>query len=283
MERWSRGATGVRLADRVHETLGDWLALGHEIWTTGQARLVRRYSAPRTYDANFAYGVRAETAAEIDAFLSDLDVAFSHCAHRMVVGDRLLAPACEARLLVAGFELQVPEIALLLEGPLRGGSQRGVELRPVQTESDWASLEALHLEDHREEARKGFHETWEPSLTHEIVSAKRAKAPRVQYFLARCEGVDCGFFSAWPGRNGIGKVEDLFTLPEFRGRGIGRALIVGCVEDARARGAGPVAITARSDDTPVRMYLDLGFQPVCLHRVYLQSESRAASSKRGSD
>ena len=76
-------------------------------------------------------------------------------------------------------------------------------------------------------------------MTAQIVAAKRVKAPAVRYYLARADGVDCAFFSAWPGENGVGQVEDLFTRADFRGRGIGTALIAACVDDARARGAGP--------------------------------------------
>ena len=36
---------------------------------------------------------------------------------------------------------------------------------------------------------------------------------------------DCAFLSSWPGANGVGKVEDLFTHAEFRHQGIASALI----------------------------------------------------------
>src|SRR5882672_2569888 len=67
-------------------------------------------------------------------------------------------------------------------------------------------------------------------------------------------------------------VEDLFTRADFRGRGIGTALISACVADARARGAGPILIGARPTDTPKHMYAALGFRPLCVQRNYLKTD-----------
>jgi GNAT superfamily N-acetyltransferase len=68
----------------------------------------------------------------------------------------------------------------------------------------------------------------------------------------------------------VGQVEDLFTRQEFRGRGIGSALVAHCVDDARARGAGPIIVNPRADDTPRAMYAALGFRPLCVQRSLLK-------------
>jgi GNAT superfamily N-acetyltransferase len=100
-----------------------------------------------------------------------------------------------------------------------------------------------------------------------MVATKQAKAPDLRFWLARADGTGCAFLSSWPGANGVGKVEDLFTHPDFRHRGIATALIVHCVRDARERGAGPVLIGALPNDTPMRMYAAMGFRPFCVtHR-----------------
>ena len=64
----------------------------------------------------------------------------------------------------------------------------------------------------------------------------------------------------------MGKVEDLFTVPEHRRQGVATALIAHAVADARARGAGPVLIGADPTDTPKAMYAAMGFAPVCAIR-----------------
>jgi hypothetical protein len=46
-------------------------------------------------------------------------------------------------------------------------------------------------------------------------------------------------------------------------------LLVRCVADARAHGAGAVVIGTRPDDTPQRMYAAMGFRPAYVLRKYL--------------
>ena len=253
----------------AYETLDGWLALGHETLATPLARFVRERAAPRVYDANFAARVRAETPAEIEAVLAGLERVFEGFGHRHVWWDPAMPQPFEARLVLDGWRRQSDEVVQVLEGALASRGPR-VEIRPVESDEDWRTVEELQWLEHREEAAKGLHPAWEREVTRQLVAAKRAKGPGVRTFLARWDGVDGAFFSAWPGENGVGKVEDLFTRSELRGRGIATELIAACVDDARARGAGPVLIGARADDTPKRMYASLGFRPLCVRRSYLR-------------
>ena len=63
-------------------------------------------------------------------------------------------------------------------------------------------------------------------------------------------------------------MEELFTHPEFRHRGLATALIHHCVADAREHGAGPVVIAADPEDTPKLMYAAMGFRPVAMKRTW---------------
>ena len=92
----------------------------------------------------------------------------------------------------------------------------------------------------------------------------------IQFFLAWAAGEPVAFFSSWAGVDGVGMVEDLFTLPSHRNQGIARALIHHCVADARAKGAGPVLIGSFPDDTPKDLYKAMGFEPTCLTRNWLK-------------
>jgi GNAT superfamily N-acetyltransferase len=257
------------LVARAYQTAHGWLALGHERIDLPHAKLVRDHVTPRVYDANFAAAVRAESPQEIETLLAEIDRAFAGFEHRHVLWDPQTPQPFEARLLLDGWRLQNDLVTLVLEGELR---ERGpqVSLRPVESDADWQVIEALHWLDHQEEVAMGFHDAWERSVTEELVAAKRRKSPAVRYILAQADGIDCAFFSAWPGENGVGQVEDLFTRAEFRGRGIATALIAACIDDARARGAGAVLVNARTSDTPKQMYAALGFRPLCVQRSYLK-------------
>ena len=63
------------------------------------------------------------------------------------------------------------------------------------------------------------------------------------------------YFSNPSGR--IGLLSGMYTLPEYRRRGIGRRLLGRVVDEARAWGCGAVQITA--SDMGVLLYADFGF------------------------
>jgi len=257
------------LIARAYQTAQQWLALGNECSEVPRARLIVNRGVPRIYDANFAASVRAESPGEIDAVLHELERAFDGLGHRHVLWDPETPPPFEARLVLDGWRAHNDLVTLILEGELQA-SGPSVSIRAAEGDADWQAIEDLHWLDHEEEVAMGFHAPWDRTLTNELVVSKRRKAPDVRYFLAHADGVDCAFFSAWPGTDGMGLIEDLFTRAEFRGRGIATALIIACVDDARARGARPILVSARGNDTPKHMYATMGFRPLCIQRSYLK-------------
>jgi GNAT superfamily N-acetyltransferase len=255
------------LLARVYETLEGYYDLGCQVRDEPLARYVRKLDAPRIYNVNFAAFVRAGTRDEIASVLDRANDLFDGLPHRVFHIDPWTPPAFEAQLMLDGFEFE-DELQLLLEGPLSPlGELPRIDIRLVESDADWAVVRRLARLDHEEQARRDVHPLWDEDVTSQMVVTKRAKAPDLRFCLARADGVDCAFLSSWPGANGVGKVEDLFTHPEFRHRGIASALIVHCVGDARERGAGPVLIGALPNDTPMRMYAEMGFRPFCVaHR-----------------
>jgi GNAT superfamily N-acetyltransferase len=256
-----------RSLEAVIATLLGYFELGNEVVAARRARFVRNPACADIYDANHGTAVRATTADEIDEVLRAADALFPAARHRTFKVDPRTPPAFEARLLLDGYAA-TPELQLLLEGPLQAPTPPPMAIRPVDDPADWASLSRLTRRDHEEEAATAGRPVWPPSLTAEMVATKRAKAPALQFFLASVDGVDCAFFSSWPGIDGVGKVEDLFTAPEHRRRGIASALIAHAVADARTRGAEAVLIGADPADSPKAMYAALGFVPVCVLRSY---------------
>jgi GNAT superfamily N-acetyltransferase len=257
------------------DTLHRYFELGNSVTGAELATIVSAPGCPRVYDANCVTRVRAGSTAEIDRVLADVDRQHGTLAHRCFKLDPLTPSPFEARLVLDGYRADV-ELQSVLEGPLRSpvppaGPASPIDIRSVVSDADWASLAALMRSDHEETAAKAHRECWAVEVTDQMVEQKRRKAPDVQFFLARVDGQDCAFFSSWPGVDGIGKVEDLFTAPASRHRGIATALIGHAVDDARRRGAGPVLIGAVADDTPKSMYAALGFRPLLLYRSYLQA------------
>ena len=68
----------------------------------------------------------------------------------------------------------------------------------------------------------------------------------------------------------VGQVEDVYVIPEARGRGYGRALVTRAARLAREAGHELIFIVADDNDWPKQLYAKLGFEPVgrtwLLHR-----------------
>jgi GNAT superfamily N-acetyltransferase len=260
--------SGQELLARAYVTLQGYYELGAEVLDEPLARFVRNVDAPSVYDVNHASRVRAASAREVDAVLARADEVFGLSHHRVFDLDPWTPEVFPAALLLDGYEL-ADELEMLLEGDLRAPRPPAdVDVRLVDSDEDWNVVQRLTRLDHEEQVDRFAHPLWDEGVTAAMVAAKRAKAPALRFWLARVNGEGCAFFSSWPGTNGVGKVEDLFTHPDFRHRGIATALMVHCVRDARSRGAGPVLIGARPNDTPKDMYAAMGFEPFCVaHRA----------------
>ena len=258
--------------DLAHRTIVAYHALGNEIVDRGAMRVVRCRATPQVWTANFACRVRAATPDAIAAVLDELDRDLSHCDHRRVLMDPETPAAFEAALVVRDFVCD-GEVQMLLTGALRAPSSNrheDVAIRPATSDADWESIGRLARLDHEGEARRGGYEVFPLEVSRQIVDRWRAKGPAMRFWLAASNGCDVGYFGSWPGIQGMGLVDDLFTHPDFRRRGIATALIARAVDDARDRGAGAVLIGARIDDTPKALYSALGFEPLCVARNYLK-------------
>jgi GNAT superfamily N-acetyltransferase len=105
-------------------------------------------------------------------------------------------------------------------------SDRGVSIRPART-GDEAQVHALICE--LAEYEKLRHEV--DARVEDIERDLFGSNPRVFAEIAECDGVVAGFslwfynYSTFRGRHGI-YLEDLFVRPSFRGKSIGKALIV---------------------------------------------------------
>jgi GNAT superfamily N-acetyltransferase len=256
------------LIRRVCETSYAYLALGNERWQAGRASFVRNRMTPRRYDANMTGLVRAEAARDIDAVFREMERAFEGLGHRMVVTDGLTPRAFETRLAMEDGYRTDQFVAHVLEGDLKA-PVGDAEIVEVVSEADWEEYRTLDemwwRETSEAETQLG---PYDRELHDEMLVSKRIKHPMVRSWFAIEGGEPRGFFSSWPGENGLGMVEDLFVHPQSRHRGLATALLAHCVTDARERGAGPVLITSNLGDTPKHMYAAMGFLPVYVMRTW---------------
>ena len=259
------------------ETYLAYLRLAGEVLEGPRCRVVRNDAVSMVWDANHLQIGPADAGADADRSLAFLEAELGHHTHRQIMTTPFLAPALAARL---AFEDYVPDPTLqgLLVGPLTGPAPRACDIRPVAGEDDWAALGRLVRLDHVETNEKIGKARLTEDVTAGMQAIRRSNAEEIHFSLVWSEGEAVAYFSSWPGPGSaasiapgtgrVGIVEDLYTHPEHRGRGLARALIHHCVADARARGADAVLIGAEVDDTPKAIYAAMGFAPTCITQAW---------------
>ena len=272
------------VARALCETYLAYHRLAGEVREGPACRAVRNDAAPTVWDANHLQIGPADTDADADRALAFHEAELGHHAHRQIMTTPFLAPALAARLALENYAPD-PTLQGLLAGPLAGPAPRACDIRPVVNEDDWAALDGLVRLDHMEVNEKIGKERLTEDVTAGIQAIRRANAEEIHRFLVWSEGKAVAYFSSWPGPGsaattapGVGRVgivEDLYTRPDHRGRGLARALIHHCVADARARGADAVSIGAEVDDTPKAIYAAMGFVPTCLTQAWRLDSSPA--------
>ena len=110
--------------------------------------------------------------------------------------------------------------------------------------------------------------------TEELLREWIFEKQKAEVFFALADGKEVGFalyfhnFSTFLGRAGV-YLEDLFVLPEYRGRGIGKAILKRLARITRERGCGRLEWACLDWNRPsIDFYLSLGAQPMDDWTVY---------------
>ncbi|MGH9256775.1 MAG: GNAT family N-acetyltransferase [Vicinamibacterales bacterium] len=118
-------------------------------------------------------------------------------------------------------------------------------------------------------------------LAHDVVATEASireslfgSKPSAEALIAHAGREPVGFavwfhnYSTFLGRHGL-YLEDLFVLPEWRGRGIGRALLIHLARIAVSRGCGRMEWSVLDWNEPaLRFYRSLGARPMDEWTVY---------------
>ncbi|WP_231585619.1 MULTISPECIES: GNAT family N-acetyltransferase [unclassified Methanosarcina] len=97
--------------------------------------------------------------------------------------------------------------------------------------------------------------------------------PYAEVFFAELEGEPAGFtvffhnFSTFVGRQGL-YIEDIFVKPEFRGKGIGKAMFLHCAKLAIERNCGRMEWTVLDWNPAREFYEYFGAVPVDGWHIY---------------
>ena len=271
------------LLERCISTESAYFELGNDVSLSPLARFVSNPDTPEIWDSNCVTRPRASTPGEVDELMAETGRRYRAAGHRFFKIDPLVPPAVEARLLLDGYSADTMlHLLLPAREPVsdissrsrpRAGGRSSITIRPVTTDGDWASLARLARADHEEAAAREGRIVWSREVTDQMVARKRSRSDVLPFFLASVDGLDVGHGCAWSGTpdDRVGMVEDLFTDPGHRHRGVATALITHGADHARGGGAGPVMIGAAADDTPRTMYAAMGFRPLFVSRSYVST------------
>lgn len=247
-------------------------ALGNICVEGAFCQFVKDPDHPDVWSANHVAGVRAETEKDIAAVFHDMERHFTHCAHRLVSTDPLTPPNFIAHLAMRDYRELTPTLQMVLSGDLTPIDLPAVTVTHVETKSHWRQIESLVRADHREGART-HRTTLSEQVSRGIVAGMRKKSGPCAFFLAVAGGEPCAYGAAVRCPNGLGMVEDIFTLPAYRGRGIASAMIGHCVRTLRAAGQGDTFLGAHIAERPKHLYQKLGFAPLMLTREFILDRS----------
>jgi GNAT superfamily N-acetyltransferase len=143
------------------------------------------------------------------------------------------------------------------------------EIRPA-TEDDVPNILSL-IRELAEYERLSHEVVATEGLLRESLFGERRGA---EVLIACCKGAPAGFalffhsFSTFLGRPGI-YLEDLYVKPEFRGRGIGRALLTHLARLAKERGCGRLEWAVLDWNEPaIKLYKSIGAVPMDQWTVY---------------
>jgi ribosomal protein S18 acetylase RimI-like enzyme len=206
-------------------------------------------SLPRVWYRNvLSVDLGAEATAEELAAEAEAIQGPAGLGHRRVEVDDELG----ARL-VPGFRQLDWKVEELLAMAHAGGgtadSLGAVELDAETLAPVWA--EGIRQNEHDEET------------VRQLVEAQlqRQNAVDVRYFgvvQGKTVAAYCELFSC----DGIGQVESVMTLQQFRGRGFGKAVVARALAESLAAGHDLTFLVADADDWPQELYRKLGFEGV---------------------
>lgn len=245
--------------------------LGHKVIETRYCGIVADLARPHLWDANHADAVTADDDAAIDAVLAAMDTHLAHSDWRVVHTDCFTPERFLARLAYLGFD-ERPVVVQMACDQLEPIAPVEIEIVAIGEQRDWNMLADLVLADVAEGKRTG-HLDLDSGFVDDMVSNYRLKTPDYRFHLALHDGRAVGYGAMALAPNGMGMIEDLFTLQSARRRGIASTLIEHLDRELRAIGAKSVFLGAVAEEKAKSLYHALGFRPVMLTRCWVKNVS----------
>jgi GNAT superfamily N-acetyltransferase len=242
--------------------------LGHVVLETPYCGIISDPACPDLWDANHADNVTANSDEAIDTVLTAMDAYLAHSNWRVVHTDAFTPEPFLARLAYLGFK-ERPAVIQMLSHRLTAHETSGVKIVHIDDEKGWQALTELVRRD-VEEGKRTDHLDLDVDFVDSMIANYRTKAPDYRFHLAVVEGMPRGYGAMARAPNGMGMIEDLFTLQQWRRRGIATTLIAHFDHKLRASGCDAVFLGAVSREEAKLLYYKLGFRPAMLTRCWVK-------------
>jgi GNAT superfamily N-acetyltransferase len=256
------------LSARIAEAYRWQRRLGLRVIEAPHCAIVADPAKPDLWDANHADDVTAATDDKIDAVLAAMDQHLAHSDWRVVHTDAFTPDCFLARLAYLGFE-ERPVVVQMTCERLKPMARAPVELVEIADDDGWAALTALVRADVAEGKRTGGLDL-DDAVVDDMVANYRAKAPAYRFHLAVLAGAPVAYGAMIAAPNGMGMIEDLFTLPSARRRGIASTMIAHFDAALRAEGCTGIFLGAVAAEEAKSLYYNLGFRPAMLSRCWVK-------------
>jgi ribosomal protein S18 acetylase RimI-like enzyme len=224
--------------------------------TFGTAYLNQEF--PIRYDSNYLRVERTLDGVDADALAADADRVLGELGiehRRIYAGDDV-----QGRRLAAGFR----ELGWTAERLLVMAQTREPESRPEVDvrETDFDGARRLIEEAFRRRVDVPAGEAGD-EVTDQVTGFRRVleRVAGARFFVADADGRPASVCERYA-IGSVAQVESVNTLEEFRGRGLGSAVVLAAARSARERGCDLVFLVADHADWPKNLYARLGFDPV---------------------
>jgi ribosomal protein S18 acetylase RimI-like enzyme len=221
---------------------------------------------PLRYDANLAIADRPLGGTSAADVVSTLDATYAGFRHREVE----FASATDADAIAMGMAEHGYAVERLLIMAMR---------REPDRQGDPGATEELDLEAYRPFVVVNTRtEAWgqEPGIAESMAEfrGELARGVGARFFTQRIDGEPAGACELYV-RDDVAQIEDVSTLPAFRGRGVARNVVLRAAREARAAGATFVFLFADADDWPRHLYTRLGFDAIGESRLFTRFPERS--------
>lgn len=228
---------------------------GASVDDRGDHLVVRTPDNPAFYWGNFLLLERPPAEGQAARWLDVFADAFPEARHVAIGIDGTDGSTGDiAAFRDAGLEAEINVVLSARE--LRGGEPADVDVRQLSTDADWQQAVDVRVaayddnaSNHRDFVQRKFAEA------RDLVAAGHGR-----YFGAFIDGSVRASLGIFTGRNHVARYQNVETHPDYRRRGLARALLIAAATAARTElAADTLVIVAEPDYFAIDLYRAVGF------------------------